>query len=68
MVLCPGEHVYICSIGDRDRARARQVQNTGNRSLFYQCRQYPKHKLKLILGLIRPKQKFLGLRLAFMNV
>ena len=37
----------------------RQVQNTGNRSLFYQYRKYPKVKAKV---------KFLGLRLAFMNV
>lgn len=33
-----------------------QVQNTGHRSLFYQCKKYPKHssKLMIILGLIRP--------------
>jgi len=37
---------------------------TKHRSLFYQCRKYP----KLTLGLIKPKQKFLGLNLAFMNV
>ena len=41
-----------------------QVQNTGHRSLFYQYRKYPKHSLKPPLGLIRPKQKFLGLMLA----
>lgn len=29
---------------------------------------YPERSLKLILGLIRPKEKFLGLRLAFVNV
>ena len=44
-----------------------QVQNKGHRSLFYQYRKYPKHPLKLTLGLIRPKQKFLGLMLAFVN-
>ena len=38
------------------------------RSLFYQYRKYPKHSKKLTLGLVRPKQKFLGLKLAFMNV
>ena len=40
---------------------------TGHRSLFYQYRKYPKHPQNLTLGLIRPRQKFLGLRLAFMN-
>ena len=41
--------------------------NTGHRSLFYQYRKYPKHSLKLTLGLIRPKQMFLGLMLALVN-
>ena len=31
-----------------------QVQNSGHKSLFYQYRKYPKHSLKLTLGLIRP--------------
>ena len=44
-----------------------QVQNTGHRSLFYQYRKYPKHSLKLTLGLSRPKEKFLGLMLALVN-
>ena len=44
------------------------LQVTGCRSLFRQHRKYPKHSWKLTLGLIRPKQKFLGLRLAFKNV
>ena len=43
-------------------------QVTGHRSLFYQYRKYPKHALKLTLGLIRPKQKFWGLMLGFLNV
>ena len=34
----------------------------------YEYRKYPKHAQKLTLGLIRPKQKFLGLRLALMHV
>lgn len=33
---------------------ARQLQNTGHRSMFYQYRDYPRHSL----GLIRPKRKF----------
>ena len=43
--------------------------------MFYQYRNKPKHPLKLILGLIRPKQdlitpkqELLGLRLALVNV
>ena len=44
-----------------------QVQNTGHRSLFYQYRRYPKHSLKLTLGLIRHKQTVLGLMLALVN-
>lgn len=27
----------------RDRVNVRQVQNTGHRSLFYECRKYPRH-------------------------
>ena len=44
-----------------------KTQVTGNRPLFYQYGKYPKHLWKLTLGLIRSKQKFLGLRLTFMN-
>ena len=44
-----------------------QVQNTGHRALFYQYKKYPKHSLKLTLGLSRPKQKFLSLMLALVN-
>ena len=46
----------------------RRGLSTGHRSLIYQYRKYPKHSWKLTLGVIRPKQKFLGLKLAFMNV
>ena len=35
---------------------------------FLQYRKYPRYLQKLTLGLIRPKQKFLGLRLAFTSV
>ena len=35
---------------------------------FLQYRKYPRYLQKLTLGLIRPKQKFFGLRLAFTNV
>ena len=45
-----------------------QVQNTGYRSLFYQYRKYREHSLKLTLGLSRPKQTFLGLMSALVNV
>ena len=44
-----------------------QVQNIGHRSLFCPYRNYPKHSLKLTLGLSRSKQKFLGLMLALVN-
>ena len=40
-----------------------QAKNTGHRPQVIACqyRKYPKHLLKLTLGLIIPKQKFLGL-------
>ena len=44
-----------------------QVQNIGHRSLFCPYRNYPKHSLKLTLGLSRSKQKLLGLMLALVN-
>ena len=44
-------------------------QDDKSQLIACQYRRYSKHSLKLTLGcLIRPKQKFLGLRLALIHV
>ena len=45
------------------------MTGTKDRSLFYQIeyRKYPKYSLQLTLGPTSPKQKCLGLTLAFVN-
>ena len=56
------DRAHAC-VGQRSKSVARLVSY-----MFYQYRNKPKHSLKLTLGLIRPKQEFVGLRLALMNV
>ena len=41
------------------------LQVTGRISLFYQYRKYPKHLLKLTLGLIRSKNTFFKAKVSF---
>ena len=63
-----GTKIFHPAVVDRDR----QAQNTGLRSqvsftglcFTNEYRNKPKHSIKLTLDLIRPKQEFLGLRLA----
>ena len=46
---------------------AKKKQVTGHKSQVIACRyrKYPKHSFKLTIGLIRPKQKFIGLISAY---
>ena len=58
----------ICfNLGQFGAGKKHSSQATSHRSLFYQYRKYPKHSLKLTLGLIRSKQKLLGLMSASVN-